>query len=176
MHKTDIGTSNVTIHPKSLIFLIPCALSLPVSFVIVSFMILIEEDSIVFFAIGMVSALVMGYFFVKAMLFQVSFINDRIISTKTYYQNEPLDVGCDQLLTCEFCFEGILQYVLFDCKDGEERMLYITPFSEKQFLRIAELIKERGGLREQSIEEIAESIPKIRLRSFLRTDLQNERK
>jgi len=42
----------------------------------------------------------------------------------------------------------------FKCKDGKERKIYASFFSEKQLLHIVELIKERGGLHEQSTEEI----------------------
>ena len=152
----------ITVFPKSSFSfgLVFPAVIFPIFLIIVSFLVLLDENNIIVFVIGMAFALIMGYFGVKMVIFYVSFIDNRIISPKHYCQNEPVDIRCDQLLTCLFGFEDLLRlYMYFDCKDGKERKIYASLFSENQLLQIVELIKERGGLREQSIEEIMGNAP-----------------
>ena len=146
----------ITVWPKSSLSVAMWAVVLifPTCLLIVSFLILFEENDTAGFAISVLFTLIIGFFLVRSMLFRVSFIDRRILSPKKYGQ-ERLDIGCDQLLTCEFGFEETLRmFLYFKCLDGKEKKIVVTLFSVDQLRNIIELIKERGGLKEQRTEDI----------------------
>jgi len=154
----------ITVFPKSPLCIALWTISLifPAVLTVIAFMMLIDGDTVLFVPL-MSLALVGGYLCIRTVLFRVSFVGDRIVTSRHTCQKEPLDIECGQLLTGTFISEGaegaLRSYFHFECGDGEDRRIYSDLFSEKQLLLIAELIKERGGLREQSTEEIMSNAP-----------------
>jgi len=143
----------INIRPKSPQNTVLCIIALlgPVGLLAFSFLSLFDEKSYVGFVFGLVCAIVAGYFLAKPVLWKVSFIGTKIFAAKAYAQLEKLDVECSQILNCDVSLYNMINTCfLFDCVDGKKRGLAITLFSNKQRLRILEMIKERGGLQEQN--------------------------
>jgi len=154
----------ITVFPKSPLCIALWTISLifPAVLTAIAFMMLIDGDTVLFVPF-MSFALVGGYLCIRTVFFRVSFIDDRIVTSRHTCQKEPLDIECGRLLTGTFISEGaegaLRSYLRFRCKDDEERRIYSNLFSERQLLQIVELIKERGGLREQNVEEIMSGAP-----------------
>jgi len=149
----------VTIFPKSPLCIALWIISLifPAVLIIIAFMMLTDGDVALFVPL-MSFAVVGGYLCIRTVLFWVSFIGSRITTPKHSCQREPLDVECDRLMICRLVSGGAegapRSYLHFKCSDGEDRRMYSDLFTEKQLSQILGSIKERGGLPEQSIEEI----------------------
>lgn len=95
------------------------------------------------------------YFYMKLVLWKVSFTETHIIVPKiAEVQEKRVQVACEKILTCETAMEGFYYFFVFNCEDGRTRKMFITRFSFKQLERILKLIQEKGGLQGQDIDVI----------------------
>jgi len=116
----------------------------------------INEGYIQFLIVSPISGFLI-YIFVRTGIFsfKVSFNETHIIVPKIPgIQERKIEIECNQILTCEPIMKGFYYYFSFYCADGKTRKMFITRFSFKQLESILGLIKERGGLQNQDIDEI----------------------
>ena len=148
----------IYIRPKGGGYLFVCIIVwiIIIVFIFVSFLVLIvEKQYVVFFIALLPFDFLMCFFFTKIMLYKVSFVGNKFIAPRVYQiQEEEIEVECDQILSCQLGFEKFYFYFLFNCIDKKTYKMFISRYSQKQLIRILERIKERGGLKEQDINEI----------------------
>lgn len=137
--------------------------------IILPFWLLVNNKPINFFDLGYINE---GYIqfltilpltgFLIYIFLRTGIFNFKVIFTETHIivhkisniQEKRVDIECNQILACEPIMKGFYYYFSFYCTDGKKRKIFITRFSLKQLERILELIKERGGLQDQDIDEI----------------------
>jgi len=161
----------VDIWPLSPIYLViyVIVIAFLLLFIILPFWLLIDDKPMNFFELGYVNKgfiqflimLPMSGFCIYGIVrsgiftFKVSFTDKLIIAPKIPdIQDKKVEYECNQILTCEPTMEGLYYFFTFRCSDGKKRKIFITRFSFKQLERILYLIKERGGLQNQDIDEI----------------------
>lgn len=161
----------INIWPFNLIYIVICVIVIAFLLlsIILPFWLLINNKPINFFDLGYINegyiqfliVLPFSGFLIYIIVrtgifsFKVSFNETHIIVPRIpEIQERKIEIECNQILTCEPIMKGFYYYFSFYCADGKARKMFITRFSLKQLENILKLIKERGGLQNQNIDEI----------------------
>ncbi len=113
------------------------------------------ENGLIQFIIFIPWTFVFVPFFIKKIFYKISFNDNILIAPRIYeIQLNNLEINCEEIAQCNIGFKVMYFYFVFECKDGTTREMFISHFSNKQLTRIVELIKEKGGLSNQNIDDI----------------------
>ncbi len=163
----------INMYPKNPVYMFAVILMITfmLLFLILPFVLLINDKPMKIFDIiplnnGLIQFIVllpistaMILLFLRRILFKITFTDKMIIAPKVYQiQNKKIEIDCSQILTCTVKFQTLYFYFVYECTDGKTREMFITHFSKKQIKIILKMIKARGGLSEQSIDELIVSI------------------
>lgn len=161
--------NKINIYPKRPIYLFAIVLMIlfALLFIALPFVLLIDnkpiklfdiiplKNGIIQFIIFIPWTFVFVSFFVKKIFFKISFNEKNLIAPRIYQiQFENLNIACEKIIACNIGFKVLYFYFVFECEDGKTREMFISHFSNKQLKKIIELIKEKGGLINQSIDDI----------------------
>ena len=148
----------INIRPKNTGYLFICTIIWIFILVLIylSFIVfIVEKQYIIFFIVALPFDILMCYFFTKIMIYKISFIERKLIVPRVYQiQEQRIEIECNRILNCKIGFEKLYFYFEFRCIDGKILRMFISRFSLKQLCLILQMIKDRGGLQEQSIEDV----------------------